>query len=479
MSQSPEKQPVRGKRSGGATLFFLLFAASFGLILIFNLLTPMFSDDFSYGNQVRSASSFLDLIAQEKNQYMTWSGRSVVHIILRIFLSLPGIIFKAANSAAFMLLSVLIFPNVRTNVRTSDGQGEMISLSGWRGWFFFLLVQLGLWLFAVDFEQSVLWETGACNYLWGTTIILLFMTLSEKLRGSAGIPGAILLFVLGIAAGWCNENTSGGSFLFLLILLIEGRIRKEKLTATLPAALLGNDIGLFMMVRAPGNAVRAAFKEEIHSELYGMIARFQKLTLNMREYFLPLLVILAVRVILYCLQSRRKTVSEILYGLRRVILFTFLFFATCYALILTVSAQPRAMSGAGIFLLIAVLQAVMLCLDAEEAEDSSILARALCFGGAAALTISMFFTVLECGAHNARISRDIRERIRYIEEKKAQGEDDITVAQVHTDFYNPYSVAEDMELSEDPAYWANVSYEEYFGVSSIRAIPYDDWRVIK
>ncbi|MDD6362356.1 MAG: hypothetical protein PUG18_03720, partial [Lachnospiraceae bacterium] len=50
----------------------------------------------------------------------------------------------------------------------------------------------------------------------------------------------------------------------------------------------------------------------------------------------------------------------------------------------------------------------------------------------------------------------------------------ITVAQVHKDFYNEYSALPEMELTEDPAYWTNVGYEEYYGVSSIRAIPYDD-----
>ena len=32
-----------------------------------------------------------------------------------------------------------------------------------------------------------------------------------------------------------------------------------------------------------------------------------------------------------------------------------------------------------------------------------------------------------------------------------------------------------MEMTDDPGYWINIFYEEYYGVPSIRAIPYDDW----
>ena len=44
-----------------------------------------------------------------------------------------------------------------------------------------------------------------------------------------------------------------------------------------------------------------------------------------------------------------------------------------------------------------------------------------------------------------------------------------------SDFYNPYSAIEKMEMTDDPGYWINIFYEEYYGVPSIRAIPYDDW----
>ena len=54
---------------------------------------------------------------------------------------------------------------------------------------------------------------------------------------------------------------------------------------------------------------------------------------------------------------------------------------------------------------------------------------------------------------------------------------DIVVGKVRPDFYNTYSAMKEMELDESPAFWTNVSMEEYFGVERISAVEYEDWAV--
>ena len=73
-------------------VFLGLVLISFLSILIYNIFTPAMTDDLSYGKIVEGANSFLDLIRQEQHQYMTWTGRSVNHMILRCFLSLVGMV---------------------------------------------------------------------------------------------------------------------------------------------------------------------------------------------------------------------------------------------------------------------------------------------------------------------------------------------------------------------------------------------------
>ena len=152
-------------------LFFLILILSFLAILVFNVLTPMLSDDYAYAMEVQKAGSLADLFRQEYHQYMTWNGRSVVHFILRVFLFLPSWVFKLANSAAFVAVSLLMW-----KLTEPDREYDCYTL---------LMVQLGLWLYAVDFSETILWEDGACNYLWGALLILLFMAMERRGTGAA------------------------------------------------------------------------------------------------------------------------------------------------------------------------------------------------------------------------------------------------------------------------------------------------------
>ncbi|WP_320911860.1 DUF6056 family protein, partial [Eisenbergiella porci] len=96
---------------------------------------------------------------------------------------------------------------------------------------------------------------------------------------------------LGVLAGWCNENSSGGGLLMVLLCLGFYLYEQKKnnagsgrlLKPWMVTGLIGQAVGLAFMVLAPGNAVRAAAREEEHSGLLGYMARFQKITLAVRE----------------------------------------------------------------------------------------------------------------------------------------------------------------------------------------------------
>ena len=469
-------------------LFFLILLLSFLAVFIFNFFTPMLSDDYAYAMEVQKADSFLDLFAQEYRQYMTWNGRSVVHFILRVFLFLPAPVFKVANSLAFVLVSLLMW-----KLTSPEKRYDCWTL---------LMVQMGLWLYAVDFSETILWEDGACNYLWGAMLILLFMALERDILERAMQPvkssgkrgkrlpapvGAVLMLFLGVIAGWCNENTSGGCLLYLLILAAwklrrdrernpaggEGREnsssqQKKGLPAAYLAGILGNVLGLAVMVLSPGGRLRASYaEEENYQGFLGLLARVQKITLVIHEYFGILLAAALVCLILLAMQKNRR-------ACRRLLLYLFLFAATSYALMMTRQTQPRAFFGAGLFLLIGVIGAMRRIMS-DESREGAWLLRAAGFGILAVLLLQFFFMYVEEGTNLARIWRDETNRIAYIEEEKEKGAEEVTVPLVHTDFYNKYSAIEKMEMTDDPGYWINIFYEKYYGVPSIRAIPYDDW----
>ncbi len=107
-----EWQCFGNKEKRGRLFFCLAVWAAFVLIFIFNVLTPMMTDDLFYSKTVSEAASIWDLFAQEYTQYMTWTGRSVCHMILRFFLLTDKMVFNVANSVVFVLLTLLIYWNV-------------------------------------------------------------------------------------------------------------------------------------------------------------------------------------------------------------------------------------------------------------------------------------------------------------------------------------------------------------------------------
>ena len=170
------------------------------MIYAYNLLTPYLSDDYAYLIDVRKATSLWDLVKQQYGEYLSNSGRVIGQFNVRLSLYGSKQIFNVVNSGMFLALLLLIYQNVRRKKKHDI--------------FVLLLTITFLWKFTVDFGQTMLWICGSCNYLWGSVIILAFFTLyrhflerEEAVRHQGTL--ALLLFLFGIAAGWCNENTSG------------------------------------------------------------------------------------------------------------------------------------------------------------------------------------------------------------------------------------------------------------------------------
>lgn len=469
---------LRDREAGRRLTFRLIVLAAFVLIFIFNVLTPMMTDDLFYSKTVSEASSIRDLFAQEYTQYMTWTGRSVCHMILRFFLLTDKMVFNVVNSVAFVLLTLLIYWNVDHRKKYDTP--------------LYLLVNLLIWMFGVVFRQTVLWETGACNYLWGAVLIMGFVTLYRyglKRESGGGqesegvvpkqadglkhpVLWAVFLPVLGVLAGWCNENSSGGGLLMVLLCLGFYLYEKKKgLHAIKPwmiTGLLGNLAGLAIMVLAPGNAIRSqAQPEEEHSGLLGYMARFQKITLAVRENFLLLLII---GILLFIIVYYQKKSWKALWAYsRNGFLWAFVFLATCYALVLTPEPQARAYFGAGVFLTVSVVQFFV---DVPEKE---VIFVSLKTGLISVMLLVMFFTYMDSGANLARIYREYNERDVYLTQKAEEGVTDVTVPMLRPDFETKYSDGYNSDIREDPGYWVNVAYASYYGFNSVSGVPREGW----
>lgn len=442
-------------------LFLMAIIVSWLLIFIFNVLTPMMSDDLFYSREVQMAGNFAEVVQQEYQQYMTWSGRSVCHLILRCFLMGNKMVFNIFNSLVFVGLALLIYLNIEGRKKNDIPV--------------YLLTNLLIWMFGVVFRQTVLWETGACNYLWGSAIILAFLTLyrsrlkkSDRLKKR--VVWVVLLFITGIIAGWCNENTSGGGILMSLMLVVfwwyDNRDNKKP-AFYMVAGIVGQLTGFLFMIMAPGNVARVLVQEEEHTGLFALVSRFQKIILAIKNNFLILLIIILLLFIIVLYQ--KHNLKNLWKDCRNGILWLIAFLATCFALILTPEPMPRAYFGAGIFLIIAVVQFFV------YVKENEIIFRSLKTGMISVMCLIMFFTYMESGANLARIYREYHERDVYLTEQAENGVKDVTVPMLRPDFETKYSDGYNSDITASPEYWLNIAYATYYGFDSVSGVPREDW----
>ena len=435
-------------------LFSGIVTISFLAILLYNILTPLMSDDFLFNPA--SPYTLLDLLKEEYNNYMTWNGRSVVQFIMHVFLLLPKGIFNILNSLCFILLTFLIYWNIR-------GKKEYDFVT-------YTLINLMLWQFGISFDQTILWLSGACNYLWGIVIILGFVTFFRyKTEHADTIKHekvlTIGIFFFGVLAGWCNENTSGGGLLLVLFFLMTYYLKNRKIKSWMATGTLGMFTGLLFMVMAPGNSVRGALNqtEESHEGILGLVGRFLKINDAVEQHLFPMLIVIILLTVYFVIKG--KTFKDLITPLA----FVFAALATSYALIFTPQPMDRAYFGAGIFVTIAFIQMVALI----PKEDLYL--NTLRYGGIIIFVIFMFFSYCKNGANLVRILREVNEREEYILEQKELGNLDLVVPALRPEFETKYSFMYMNDVNEDPEYWGNWIYEVYYELNSIIGVPRTEW----
>lgn len=447
-------------------IFWLILAAAFFTVYAYNLLTPYMSDDYVYAVEVREAGSLWDLVKQQYGEYLSNSGRVIGQFNVRLSLSVDKQVFNVVNSFMFVGLVLLIYANIRRKKKNDI--------------FVLLLIITFLWKFAVSFGQTMLWICGACNYLWGSVIILGFITLYRHFLDSVekvkhGGMLAAGMFLYGTAAGWCNENTSGGGLLLVLMFGINYWWNKKKqgqrsIYPFMVSGVFGMCCGMLGMISAPGIRNRSeTMSEGDYTGIVGLLSRIYKITINLRELFFTVIVITVIVLVFLVLQKKLKGWREI--RSNETVLYLVAAAATSYALSIAPTPMNRAFFGAGVFLFIACIQGIVDISDHEQ------VIRVAKYSLVSVLCVWLFFTYLDNLVNLARIYREEQERIALIMADKADPEGDgiVVVPKLREAFENPYSDAHNSDMEDDKDYWINLYYEIYYDVGNITAIPRDKW----
>ena len=457
-------------------IFFLMAFITFIMVAVYEYLTPVMSDDIFYGGVVSGAKNIFDLFGQEYDHYLHHSGRNVAHIILRFFLfSGNKVIFDIVAALVFTLESILIYLNVDAREKYD------IRIYG--------VILCFLWFFDPAISNTVFWETGACNYLFTGTIVLGYVTLFRKhmkLESETTVGLMIKLAVLGLLAGWCNENTSGGVILVTVILLAYKWLQNSKsfkfLKPWMVVSLVANLIGFAFMIASPGNYSRAEGADEEHTGFMALMARFLKIVLNIKENYLVLTVMFVVLLIFvaYVAVDKRKFMEMT----RTMRFFGFIALATAFALIAVPSSQIRTYYGAGLFLMIAVANGVAIFANTKLMSGSAsdqekglafVMQQTAVTSAVVVALLILMFSYIENGANLARIKREFNERDAYLQELADKGEIDVYAPKLRPQWDNRFSFAYQSDLDEDYHFWINQFYAEKYGFDTVSGVEREEW----
>ena len=297
------KRPFR--LSGDTFFWCILFVA--GLVCIWKTqrAVPIMMDDEWYSTILSGdapLTSLKDIFQAQIWHYNNWGGRTVAHTIAQmIFLYLSEPVADALNVALIILLAWMI------NAVMVPGDGKRLT---------FVTLTVGfLHGLNASWKMSMYWQTGACNYLYTTVIILAFLwmylrTVDEEKKD---IPAAVLwVVILGLLAGWTNENMGPTVWILTVFVMVDLKRRGRAIRSWMILGSAACLAGSILMIAAPGNAVRST---EVASNSYGILwrifLRLYGVCKGAWEYLFPaILVTAAVLFVNVCVLGNRLNRKE-------------------------------------------------------------------------------------------------------------------------------------------------------------------------
>lgn len=261
----------------------------FGILLILNFHADYTSDDFKYHfffdtmgtpYQATHRMRIWEVVPSMINHWKMCNGRIVAHGMLQLALMLGKTGFKILNSFMFILLGSLIY------LHASYGKKKSTPL--------LIFIYVCLWFFIPQFGMTVIWASGAANYLWNTVLILAFilpyrMYLTNQKVMEEGIGKLIVMGIMGVLAGCSNENSGGAAVLLCLLYLLLYRCHKISVPKWGIMGIGGGILGIILLISAPGN-----YRISSKTDLAGLLERGKRVLLVSRQELSILILILAL-----------------------------------------------------------------------------------------------------------------------------------------------------------------------------------------
>ena len=332
-----------------------MIVGTLGILFYVHTQIPFMMDDLWYSTNLATEQplqSFGDIIESQIWHFQNWGGRCITHGLLQAILMLGEPAADVLNVLATLVLGLLIC--LVADVKSFWGVFAAISMC------------LGL---NANWKMSMFWRSGAVNYLYITSFLLLFLWCylrTEPDKKCFGIPFWIV--PLGMIAGWSNENMGPMAWV-LSTFVIASRLKKKQKTYLW--MWLGNIsclAGSILVVIAPGNFVRNSYVESNeYGALWQAFLRGYAESKAALEYLFPTVLLVVVLLIL-C-----KCYLKIEIGTRNWILLAGAVLSWG-AMTLSPHYPDRATFGTMVLLICVIVSLLKKLLERDEAKYGFIIA---------------------------------------------------------------------------------------------------------
>jgi len=330
------------KNNKNYTLFAILIIM-FLLILALNRRTLYISDDFLYKFEFRPGMSsdvelrpvdgFFSLLRSQYHHYSLWNGRFVAHTIVQFFLQFDKWVFNIFNSIIYLLLGWLI---LRIGCFVTNKKTSILTL---------VMIYILMFLTIPNFGQTVLWISGAGNYLWMSVIYLGFYYFNIILKEDS-LKTIIVSIILGFLAGATNENTGPATILMVALIAMYQIYKSKRVNIWRITGIISSLIGFSLILFAPAATKRVEERNEVSMTLGSIIENLDFITQYIIDHYLIyLMVILLLFLILF--KSGRITEKITL----NIIVLSAGFLGATYSLAVVDGVIERTMFGPVVFLI--------------------------------------------------------------------------------------------------------------------------------
>lgn len=425
---------------------FIFFLILIGLMIFhLNRPTPWVVDDILKGEGVKNLYGVRQWFDHLYHFYFSWGGRVWGELYAYFFLAMPKEIFNYLNTFGYILFLLLIYTNITGRFKISP----------------FLLILINFLLFAClpAFGQDILWISGCANYMWASLIPLVFLDFmrfyyEKETLWFNSISFLIITFILGILAGWSNENVSVSLIIIMIGYMWIYKQSKKNVPQFAYVGTIGLFIGSLLLWLAPGNFVRFAAEKHSKSILHIVKTMIHNATVLFSYESTLLLIVIFITLMIFS-KSKNKQLSVL-----------FMVGAFISSIVFGVVGDIHTRVFLGVVVLMSISVGILLegWEDDLRMKEFKFLITVILFLG----TIS-FNSIARDGIHDYQWRWN--QNLKIIETEKMKGNLDIYVNSItpKNKFCATYGL-DDIQPKERNDHWLNRGVAHAFGLHTIQSI---------